>query len=107
MSDVSARVIVMAMLLAGSAVAEQLYDPMRPYRQAAPVVSGDSSKVGFSLSAIVYSPDRRVAVINGEPVAEGHKISGATVRRIERGRVELDYQGKSVNLKLSTLRTAK
>ncbi|MBT8136525.1 MAG: general secretion pathway protein GspB [Gammaproteobacteria bacterium] len=108
MSDRAARTVFIALLLSSSAVAEQLFDPMRPYSRAAlPVVAGNKAPAGFALSAIVYSPDRRVAVINGEPVAEGQKIGGATVRSIERGKVQLDYRGKTVNLKLSTLRKSK
>ncbi|MBT8131663.1 MAG: general secretion pathway protein GspB [Gammaproteobacteria bacterium] len=98
MSEIAGSGIVM-LLLAVSVNADVLHDPMRPYQQAAPI-EHESSGTGFTLSAILYSTDRRVAVVNGRPVTENERINGASVRTIQPGQVVLDVDGEILKLKL-------
>jgi len=98
---------IVAVLLFATANAEVLYDPMRPYSPQLPIESSVSGGRGFALSAILYSPKRRVAVVNGRPVSEGERVNGATVRRIGRGRVELELDGEILRLTLGTSRKTK
>ena len=52
----------------------------------------------LKLSGILYSAENPIAIINGGPVKVGQKISGATVKVIERDKVILDRQGKEQTL---------
>jgi MSHA biogenesis protein MshK len=65
-----------------------LQDPMRPYQ--APV---GGARVGtarqIEVSAILISPQRRIAVINGELYREGELVDGAELVRIEADSVRL------------------
>ncbi|MCM0610888.1 hypothetical protein KFJ24_00175 [Marinobacter sediminum] len=68
-----------------------LQDPTRPPGFGdAPVKA--IPKTSLSLESILVGSKRRVAVINGEPRAEGQVFDGIRVRRIYRNRVEVvDY----------------
>lgn len=84
--------------------AETLTDPMRPWTQ--PRVESTTPQHGprYDLSAILYSADRRVAVVNGRSVSEGDRIGPASVRRIHRDSLELEVGGKTVKLALARAR---
>lgn len=94
---------LLALVLALPVGAETLYDPMRPHSARAPVsvrTPPPSVSAGFELTAILFSPDRRVAVINGKPVSEGERVGAARVTRIAPGQVELETGGKILRLAL-------
>jgi type II secretory pathway component PulC len=52
------------------------------------------------LNGIMYLPDKPQAIINDSVVTEGDTVSGATVRKIERNRVVLDYDKLEITLNL-------
>ncbi len=52
----------------------------------------------FTLSSILISPNRRVAVINGQILKRNELIEGARVIAIEPDRVLLDNAGKKMEL---------
>ncbi len=83
------------------AAADGLSDPMRPYTPRIKVERSVGGKA-FVLSAILYSAQRRVAIVNGQPVSEGQKVNGARVKNIQRGKVELVVDGEILKLALST-----
>ena len=76
-----------------------LADPTRP-----PSVSAEGAApgepVGPQLQSILISPARRVAVINGQPVALGQKFGEATVVRISETAVVLKTAEGMETLKL-------
>ena len=88
--------LCLLLLLPMSVGATGLQDPTRPPQSvsvsARPTVKSVPAPV-FSLSSILISAQRRVAVINGLSVAEGDRIERATVKRIEPQAVILT-QGK-------------
>ncbi len=84
--------------------AETLSDPMRPWQQAA-APAPVQREVLYDLSAILYSSERRVAVINGRTVSEGDRIGAAKVRRIDRRSLELDEHGRRIRLVLAAARS--
>ena len=90
--------------LCGAAAAETLSDPMRP-RQRLTNPAPAQDKVPYDLSAILYSSDRRVAVINGRTVSEGDRIGSAKVRRIGRRSLELEERGERIRLVLAPARS--
>ncbi|MBW4936505.1 hypothetical protein KZO34_17700 [Marinobacter sp. F4206] len=85
---------------AGQALA--LQDPTRPPgfgeapTQALPMTD-------LALQSILVGAERRLAVINGEPRAEGQAFDGVRVRQIHRDRVEVSDQGRIRTLYLDEL----
>ncbi len=86
--------------------AEVLRDPTRPYA-VAPVAAPTTAGAGavtkvtrFSVTAILVSQKRRVAIVNGKRVSEGDKVDGATVVKILADRLRLDLDGKEFTTRL-------
>jgi hypothetical protein len=52
----------------------------------------------WNLSGIVFSPTDPLAIINGKMVRVGDTVDDATVSKIEKKQVTLDYSGSSVTL---------
>ncbi|MDE2196296.1 MAG: hypothetical protein KGJ56_03825 [Gammaproteobacteria bacterium] len=77
---VTAALIMMA-LAAGAVRADSLPDPTRPDYMSrtarAPAVTP-----GWRVTAIIISPSRRFAQINGQTVKPGERVDGATVLEI-------------------------
>ena len=105
MPDTLTRVFLFAVLLSIpllAAAAEPLSDPTRP-----PVIIdiGDAFDSGefdsLTLSAVLISPTRRLAVINGQQVGPGDEVAGARVLKINPWGVELDDAGDALELRLS------
>lgn len=113
MSDLQPIRLSAALLLAvlglgayGATWAEELSDPTRPpspaelaaWRGHAP--TGASSE--FRLESILIGAGRRVAIINGRRLTEGETIDAATVVRIRPSRVELELDGRTLQLNVRT-----
>jgi MSHA biogenesis protein MshK len=82
--------LVLLVLAPAAFAAEDLplQDPMRPYQ--APVGgAGVGAERRTEVSAILISPQRRIAVINGELYREGDLVDGALLVRIEADSVRL------------------
>ena len=58
----------------------------------------------WMLNSILHAPGRQRAIINGRLLAVGERIDGARVIAIDRDRVRLSRQGKTIILKLETAR---
>jgi hypothetical protein len=103
MLAVSAVLLVGPLLTDG---AEVLRDPTRPYaakRVAEPTTVkaiATAKATGFSVSAILVSQKRRVAIVNGKRVSEGDKVDGATVVKILADRLRLNLHGKEITARL-------
>ena len=70
-----------------------LPDPTQPPQMsAAPATSSQVFK--HKLSSIIFSAQRRVAVVNGKVVAEGEEIDGARVLKIGQAQVWLELADK-------------
>ncbi len=81
-----ALVLAAAVLGAWSSTAEEpaLRDPMRPFGGAAvPGTAPAPAAPRFTLTAVLVSPTRRVAVVNGKPYFEGDAVDGAEIVAIE------------------------
>ena len=92
--------LLLGLLLAmHSATAAALSDPTQP----SGTPSADTSVAGpgsWKLSATRITPAQRLAVINGQRVAEGDLIGTARVLRVSHAQVKLDAQGETVTLRL-------
>ena len=72
---------------------KNIIDPMRPPGQSSIKVYSSSSVVSWRLSAVLISPERRLAMINNKLVGIGGKINGAKVKAIHSHAVELEVGG--------------
>ena len=85
MSEPHVATVLLA-LLAGTAVAQEppLRDPMQPFEyRATPDGVERQAPERLEVTAVLISPQRRVAVINGAIHREGDWIEGAQITRIE------------------------
>ena len=99
----SLRVGLVALALACTALAsaeEALRDPTRPYPYK-PVAAGLQSERKLSLTAIVVSERRRVAVVNGRAVGQGERIAGAEVVEILLHAIKLRRGGRITTVPLA------
>ncbi len=88
--------------LAATSVAAPLPDPTRPLAGLAEPARAPAIQpaTAWVLNAIVFGPDRRVALINGQAAAEGEQIGTARVVKIESGMVILRDGSREVTLRL-------
>ncbi len=96
--------IVSGVLLFGPLLtdgAEVLRDPTRPYsgKPGIPGIPGipevmPARAAKFSVTAILVSEKRRVAIVNGQHVSEGDQVDGATVVEILAHSLRLNLRGK-------------
>lgn len=82
-----ATICASAALLAGSAMAQPLADPMRP-PIAGPVESA-TKPAEPAVQMIMIAPERRYAVIDGQTVTQGGRVGDARVVRIAETEVTL------------------
>ena len=97
----SRRALILAGLLAaaGAAGAEDapVRDPMQPYRfVAGPGPTGAVAAPRFALTAVLISPTRRVAIVNGKPYERGESVNGAEIVRIDADAVHLREHGNEL-----------
>ncbi|MGB5334191.1 MAG: general secretion pathway protein GspB [Woeseiaceae bacterium] len=81
-----------------AAAEESLRDPTRPY---SPVQGLRASAPRFVVNAIIISPERRVAIVNGRRVAVGSSIGGATIVAIKKNELVLEIGGKRITAGLN------
>ena len=91
-----AHVVLCLLLAAAAARADApLRDPMQPFKAGAGGVAGVAGAPRFRLSAVLISPTRRVAILNGAPRQEGDRIDGATLTHIDAQWVRLEQGAAS------------
>ena len=76
----------------------RLQDPTRPLSYQAKV----SAPSYFRLNSILFSGDRKAALINGVLVTEQGYVNGAQVMSITQGKVTLNVAGKLKHLRLGS-----
>jgi hypothetical protein len=94
-----AVVIALGVLTVSIAYADEplpLRDPMQPYRAVAGVAGGGGAGPRFALTAVLISPLRRVAIVNGKPYERGDTVDGAEIVRIEADAVHLRERGNEL-----------
>lgn len=94
-----ATLLLLVMLASGTAYADlPLRDPTRPYT---PIKGPRASSPSFVVNAIIISPERRVAIVNGRRLAVGGSLDGATVMAIEKDHLILETGGKRIRAELN------
>ena len=92
-------VIVMSVFLT-QPVAAQLDDPTLPPNVSNVAVSKGKDAVIWTLSSILVSPQRNIAIVNGHSVQVGDTVAGAKVQSINKTVVKLKHRGEVVRLEL-------
>jgi hypothetical protein len=98
------RAALFAALLASSAVAAEdelpVRDPMRPFGRdgAGGVAAAPAPR--FTLTGVVISPSRRVAILNGRPYKQGDSVDGAEILAVETHAVRLKDGGNELVIPL-------
>jgi MSHA biogenesis protein MshK len=67
----------------------QLNDPMRPAQAPRATATPGTPTPDWRLDSIIFSGERRLAVINGQHVSEGDQLGQARISHIEATRVTL------------------
>ncbi len=103
------------------ASAQELRDPMQPppfalqkFREAKWAANPQPSKAVVAkpkpeplrLTSIIYSTDRKIAIIDDQMLAIGDRIKGAELVGLTRSSARLRRKGKVINLNLGTELTA-
>lgn len=97
-----ARYLAFLVALLVSSYATALQDPTRPGGQSTPAPTAVVGQVpAVELSSIVYSAERRVAIINDVPRREGETFDGMRLKRIHPGRIELVVNGQVLPVHLA------
>ena len=95
--------ITIAACLAGGGAAfaadPPLGDPMRPYAPASPT-NDERAARPFTLTGVLVSATRRVAVINGALYREGDTVNGARIVRIDPASVQMRRGNENLSLQL-------
>ena len=102
------RIILLALLLIFGTVLHAaetgpLKDPLRPLGYRAPTVSAPAQKAEpktdeWRLAAVLISPERAVAVINGQSLQVGDLFEGYKLVKIESTKVLLKKKQKQIVL---------
>lgn len=107
--------ICLVMLLASPSILAEFKDPMQPPEYALnkmraerlkqmsidkPVQPSVKKEQVWVLSSILYSEDRKHAIINDKLVRKGDFIKGARVVRLQPDSVQLVAKGKTIELNL-------
>ncbi len=101
-----ALLLLGALLCPAPAAGESLPDPTRPsspeVREQERTRTQQEREPSWQLSSVIYSPQRRVAVINGEVKKVGDSVAGAKVTSIRPDSVVLIYRGQQITIGLSS-----
>lgn len=96
---------VAALMLAGLTAAtplqasDYIVDPMRPDTLR---VTVNVVQPRYRVNAIIFSDDRRIAIVNGQRVAVGDVIQQATVIAINKAEVIVEIQGEQQSLRMNS-----
>ena len=108
-------IIPLLMLQFGSAQAVEIKDPMQPpeyalkkFRQAKNKNKPVSTRIQvkkveikpMKLTSIIYSPTRKIAIIDDQMLGVGGIINGAKLVKIDKHSARLIRNGKVINLRL-------
>ena len=100
------ELVLVSLLLAAlsaSVAAEPLQDPLRPPGVGSKTAAHKATprKMSWSLDAVLVSPQRSVAIINGQPLQLGGEIAGYRLVKIDSGSVVLQKKQKKVVVRRS------
>ena len=103
------RILLLLALIAPFAVVKDsaaqdavVRDPTRPFVQTEPSTGGTrTASAGLDLTAVIVSPSRRIAVINGRFYREGERVNGELITGIEPGAIRIRRNGEDIQIKVN------
>ena len=101
---VLAAIAVLLVLGAAHADEAPLRDPMQPYRPAQIAAAAGAAQPRYALTAVLISPARKIAVVNGRAYRQGERVSGAELVRIEPDAVHLREGNANIVIRLASTR---
>ncbi len=78
----------------------QFDDPTLPPNTTSIAVNNSNEAITWKLSSILVSPQRNIAIINGQSVQVGDLVVGARVQSINEAIVKLKHRGEIIQLQL-------
>ena len=108
--------LIQPLLLTANEISSQINNPMRPpafalqkYREEKNknkprVVAVEPKSVeskALQLTSILYSPTRKIAIIDEKMLSVGDSINGARLVSVKKDSVRLVKSGKTINLRLA------
>lgn len=102
MFDRRALVATLVLIFASTVSAQEprLQDPMRPRVVTGAETPGRAVPEGLSLTAVLVSDSRRIAVINGRIYHVGDRVNGEEILAIEPGVVRIRQDGRVVQVRI-------
>lgn len=98
-----AVILALIMVLAAGWARGEMRDPTRPPDYGVNKTRSHREHKAWHLESILYSAERRNAVINGRTVSAGERIGGARVLRVAPTHVVLESRGRQLVLQLRPL----
>lgn len=100
-ATILAAVLLLSGLIAGTPLqaADYIVDPMRPDTLR---VTENAAEPRYRVNAIIFSADRRIAIVNGQRVGVGDVIHQATVIAINKAEVIVEVQGEQQSLRMKS-----
>jgi hypothetical protein len=95
-------VAIIHTLLASSAHAGDLRDPMRPATMRASTIARPAAIVPLKLEAVMSSAHSRLAIVDGKVVRAGDHVSGALITEITADSIRYSRGGKEQTALLPT-----
>lgn len=96
-----ASALLLVLVATQSAAEPPERDPMRPFGRIEGVEFSTAAAPRFTLTAVVISPTRRVAVINGKPCLPGDVVNCAELVAIEHDSVRMRDRNGDVVISLA------
>ena len=102
MSDIRRFLLVLAVAAATTTVAQEprVQDPMRPPAPPRSEGAAGSPVAGLSLTAVLVSASRRIAIVNGQIYREGDSVNGEEIVAIEPGSILIRRGGTDVRVRV-------
>lgn len=100
----TAAIALACCVAAAVAVADDLpppRDPMQPFDRS--VAAAAAAGPRFTLTAVLISSARRVAILNGKPYQHGERVDGAEIIGIDAAAVRLRENGTDIVVPLGRL----
>lgn len=99
-SVIKKMIIVIGGLMLSQVLSAQLDDPTLPPNVTSMPAESTNQTIAWQLSSILISPQRSIAIINGQSVQVGDILAGARVKSINETVVKLKHRGETINLEL-------
>ncbi len=93
-------IVVICGLLISQLLQAQLDDPTLPPNGVYSSAKEADKPIIWHLNSVLISPQRKIAIINGQSVQIGDTVAGARIQSINETMVKLKHRGEIIRLEL-------